>query len=286
MKRAVAALLVAACGGGDATGAPDAPRGGDAGADALRDGAIDARPPLLGVDCAAPLTAPPAALALDPFYTKYLDIAGLPLISSSVVRDAAFPVACDILVHMLAKRPEIIGTLAQTKIRVGIMAESEVTTDMPEHSDLDEAFPGTDWDTRARGLGATAARPLSSVGEENLLQLPSDVYAGENILVHEFGHTFFDMGVARGPGGSARLAELTSLYNAAIQAGTYANTYAATNYQEYWAEALQSYYDVNLEAVPSNGIHNAIDTRVELRAADPDLVDFIELYFEDDAYRP
>lgn len=286
MRTLAVAVFAAAC-GGSATELPDAqPPGGDARADAAGDGSVDAGAPLLGVDCAAPLTAPPSALALDPFYTKYLDIAGLPLVSSSVVRDAAFPVACDILVHMLAKRPEIIGTLAQTDIRVGIMAESEVTTDMPEHSDLNEAFPGTDWDTRARGLGATVDRPLSSVGEENLLHLASDVYAGENILVHEFGHTFFDMGVARGPGGSTRQAELNALYNAAIQAGTYANTYAATNSQEYWAEALQSYYDANIEAIPSNGIHNSIDTRVELRAADPNLVDFIELYFEDDAYRP
>src|SRR5690606_17057721 len=108
--------------------------------------------------------------------------------------------------------------LAQVKVRVGIMAESEVTTDMPEHSDLNEAFPGINWDTRARGLGATVDRPLTSVGEENLLQLPGDVYMGENILVHEFAHTFFDLGVARGPGGSTRQAELNALFEAAILA--------------------------------------------------------------------
>lgn len=272
MRRATMLLALAACGGSPPS-TPDAPRP-----------TSDARN--AGVDCAAPLTAPPAALGLDPFYAKYLDVGGLPLVGSSVVRDAAFPVACDILVHMFTKRPELIDTLALTHVRVGIMAESEVTTDMPEHADLNEAFPGTDWDTRARGLGATVERPLSSVGEENLLELPSDVYAGENILVHEFGHTFFDLGVARAPGGSAHVAELDALYAAAIQAGTYAGTYAASNVKEYWAEGVQDFYDANIEAIPANGIHNSIDTRDDLRAADPDLADFIAQFLAADAYRP
>jgi hypothetical protein len=245
---------------------------------------IDA--PVSSAGCSAPLSAPPARLGLDPFYVKYLDVGGVPLISSSVVRDAAFPVACDILMHMLGKRPELIGVLAQTKVRVGIMAESEVTTDMPEHSDLNTAFPETNWDTRARGLGATVERPLTSVGEENLLALPSDAYRGENILVHEFGHTFFDLGVARLADGPARVTELDALYAAAIQSGVFANTYAATNVSEYWAEAVQSFYDANLQAIPANGIHNSIDTRDELRAADPMLAAFIELYLTADDYRP
>src|SRR6266850_1292140 len=44
------------------------------------------------------------------------------------------------------------------------------------------------WDRRARGLGGTRADPLTSCGEENLLNLKGDPYAGENILIHEFSH--------------------------------------------------------------------------------------------------
>ncbi len=270
-----AVVIGAAC-GGPSPGGVDAPAEIDA-------PAVDAAP--LAIDCNAAPTAPPAALGLDPFYVKYVD-AGIPVIGSASVRDAAFAPACEIVSHMLALRPELRERLLANRIRVGIMAETEVTTDMPEHSDLNEAFPGTDWDARARGLGATIARPLTSCGEENLLALNGDRYAGESILVHEFGHTTWDLGVRLLAGGSGKQTELSAAFQAAITAGTFANTYAATNVAEYWAEGVQSWFNTNLEAEPANGIHNSIDTRVELRAADAELARLVGEVFLDDAWQP
>jgi hypothetical protein len=253
--------------------------------------AFDAAPPAVdapvstSIDCHVASSAPPAELGLDPFYTKYVE-AGIPVISSARVRDEALDVACEIVVHMLEKRPEIAAKLRENHIRVGVMAETEVTTDMPEHSDLNEAFPGTDWDTRARGLGATLARPLTSCGEENLLALAGDRYAGESILTHEFGHTVWELGVMLLPGGSDKQAELVAAYNAAIAAGTFANTYAATNDKEYWGEGVQDWFNTNQEASPPDGIHNSIDTRGELRAADPELARLAAEVFVDDAWVP
>ena len=76
--------------------------------------------------------------------------------------------------------------------RVGIMAEypKEVTTDIPEHAHLkNDPFtnwddPLTPWDERTRGLGGTLRRPVSTVGEENLLCLEWDRYrnAGLRLL--------------------------------------------------------------------------------------------------------
>lgn len=273
MRRiAIGTFLFAACGGSTQTpiDAPPTPT-------------TDAPPSM--IDCAAAPSAPPAALGLDPFYVKYVD-AGSPILGSALVRDAAFAPACEIVTHMLAKRPDILAKLVENHIRVGIMAETEVTTDMPEHSDLNEAFPGTDWDTRARGLGATLARPLTSCGEENLLALAGDRYSGESILVHEFGHTTWELGVRLLAGGSAEQGELVAAYNAAIAAGTYANTYAATNDREYWAEGVQDWFNTNLEADPADGIHNQIDTRGELRVADPELARLASELFLDDAWQP
>jgi hypothetical protein len=228
--------------------------------------------------CSVVPSTPPASLGLDPFYTKHVDVDGLPLVSSEKVSDAAFEPACLILVHMLQRLPEARQELIDVDVRVGIMAVSEVTTDMPEHSDLNEAFPGTNWDTRARGLGATIPRPLCSVGEENLLRLPSDVYLGESILVHEFAHTTFDLGIARTDGGVAHFA-LIQLYIEAAAAGLWANTYAITNRSEYWAEAVQSWFGVNIDSDPANGIHNFVDTRAELQDYDPDMAAFISQFF-------
>ncbi len=46
------------------------------------------------------------------------------------------------------------------------MGVNEVTTDIPEHTSL-----GSYWNERARGLGATWGRPVSTAGEENALCL-------------------------------------------------------------------------------------------------------------------
>jgi hypothetical protein len=226
------------------------------------------------------VTAPPSEvvteLNLDPFYKKHLGAAGLAIVSSEKVEDGALRLACEIVEFMLSKRPDVAGALRSNKIRVGIMDVDEVTTDMPEHSDLYEAFPGTDWDTRARGLGATKARPLTSVGEENLLRFPGDPYVGESILVHEFAHAMWLMGVADLPEGAALSARLTNTYEDALAAGLWKDTYAATDENEYFAEGVQGWFDTNLEASPPNGIHNAVNTRAELIAYDPDLAALIE----------
>jgi hypothetical protein len=236
-----------------------------------------------------PVVVPPEdvvqTLSLDPFYEQYLDAGGLAIVASSRVEPDALRVACEIAQHMLTRRPDVRAELISNHIRIGVMAQDEVTTDMPEHSDLYQVWPSIDWDTRARGLGATLARPLSSVGEENLLHLPGDVYDGESIMVHEFAHTFWVTGVALLPTtGVDDEAALAARYQAAIAAGTWSETYAETNEQEYWAEAVQSYYDTNLFSDPANGVHGPIDDESALLAADPQMHALIAQFFERDAW--
>ncbi|WP_437678897.1 hypothetical protein [Sorangium sp. So ce131] len=226
----------------------------------------------------------PSELGLDPFYKKYVDAAGIPVISSEETPDAALLRACSVVVRMIGLREDVLQAMIMNHTRVAVMAESEVTTDIPEHSDLYEAFPGTDWDTRARGLGATPARPASSCAEENVLCYPSDPYLGEDILVHEFSHAIAIMGIAFVEPTFNR--ELEDVFEGALQAGKWEDTYAATNRDEYWAEGVQDWFDTNLEAIPTNGIHNEINTRAELREYDRPLHDLIARYFADDAWRP
>ncbi len=88
---------------------------------------------------------------------------------------------------------------------------------MPEYRDLNAMYPAVDWNARARGLGATVAIPLTSAGEENLLQLAGDRYVGENILVHEFAHSILNLGIlAIDPGFGSRL---DRAYKDAMDAG-------------------------------------------------------------------
>ncbi|MGH7446405.1 MAG: hypothetical protein ACREK1_03360 [Longimicrobiales bacterium] len=53
------------------------------------------------------VTAPPPELGLDPFYRKYVDAHGIPIVTSEKVPDAALLMARDIVQFMLANRPDL-----------------------------------------------------------------------------------------------------------------------------------------------------------------------------------
>jgi hypothetical protein len=211
------------------------------------------------------------ALNLSPFYKKHLSANGFPILSSAKVSDQALHEAADIINHMLAGRDDVRKALIKNKVRLAVMAATEQTTDIPEHSDLK---PKEYWDKRARGLGATFRRPAVSCGEENLLNLRGDRYPTENILVHEFAHTFHEMGLnSIDKTFDARLRET---FDKAIKAGLWKNTYAATNHKEYWAEGVQSYFDTNRA---NDKLHNHVDTREKLAKYDAGLFRLIDEAF-------
>ncbi|MEO7094524.1 MAG: hypothetical protein ABI175_14810, partial [Polyangiales bacterium] len=242
--------------------------------DAAAEAATDA-PAEISIDAPTPstcdeaITAPPASLGLDPFYVKYLDADGVPIVGSTKPSDASLRIACRIARQMLSFRADVRAQMVKHHARIAVMARTEVTTDVPEHADLYTAFPGTDWNKRARGLGGTVDRPATSCAEENLLCDATDPYVGENILVHEFGHGMVNLGVAFAD--KTFVSRLKSAYDAAIAAGKWKNTYAGSNVDEYFAEGVQDYFETNIESIPSNGIHNEIDTRAELETYDPAL---------------
>ena len=218
------------------------------------------------------------ALKLAPFYTKYTDAGGLPVLSSEKVSDAALLEAVDIVNHMLDGRDDIRRAIIKNKVRLAVMAPDQQTTDIPEHSDL---TPKEYWDRRARGLGATPERPAVSCGEENLLNLKGDRYSKENVLVHEYGHVIHEMGLnsidADFDG------KLKACYDYAMEQGTWKDTYAATNHKEYWAEGVQAYFDC--AAPPEPGNHNDINTREKLEKSDPQLFHLIDDVFKKNTWR-
>src|SRR5688572_15336127 len=168
----------------------------------------------------------PSSFGYNPFYKKYIDANGIPIISSDKVPDAALLQARKIVVQMLSnvKLRVAAKTIAQNKIRIAVMSKDELTTDIPEHSDLNRAFPETNWDTRTRGLGATAVRPVTSCAEENLLCYPNDRYSGEDILVHEFAHTIHQFAISYLDQDFDN--KLEKIYERAKAKGLWKNTYA------------------------------------------------------------
>jgi hypothetical protein len=230
------------------------------------------------------VSAPPGDLGLDAFYMKYCDMDGLPIVASGQVPDAAVIEATRIVRTMLSMRPDIRDSLISYDVRVGVIGKDQVTTDMPEYADLYELFPGTDWDTRARGLGATIDIPLVTGAEENVLCYPTDSYQGENILVHEFAHTIMDLGLHFLEADFDT--RINNAYNTALAAGLWDDTYAETDTKEYWAMGVQSYFNTSIEANPPDGTYNFVDTREELASYDPPLFALIDAAFEGMEWTP
>ena len=225
-----------------------------------------------------PLTGPPAAIGLDPFYEKYLNAGGLPVVASSDVPDAALFRVRDILGELLARSDDLRATIAEQGVRVAIMANSSVLTDLPEFGDLTEFSNGVSWDERTRGggVGPTHLRPVVAIATENLLCYDNDVFPHEDIFVHEFAHAVLNMGVELRPGGDDFRQRLNQAYSLALNAGLWTDTYASENPDEYWAEGVQSWFGLN---DPPGEIHNEINTRAELEAYDPGLAGLIREVF-------
>ena len=129
---------------------------------------------------------------LDPFYEQWVNVDGLPVVASAKVNPYAVKEAAWLIQQMIGHRQDILQALAENNVRFAVMAHNELTTQIPEHSDLQ---PDYYWDRRARGLGSTPTRPAVSCGEENLLNYQGDPYFTENILVHEFAHAIHQMGL-------------------------------------------------------------------------------------------
>lgn len=225
------------------------------------------------------ITAPPKELNLDPFYKKYMDVNGIPVCSSHRVPDSCFFAAYVTFKALTDMLPEnVMNSLREKGARVTIMARYEGTTDVPEHAFLVRDTT-MNWDLRARGLGGSLSLPLSSCAEENILGYQIDKYHAENIAIHEFAHTIHNVGIS--PVEPGFNAELQAALDAALAEGKYVNVYAGTNIEEYWAEGVQNWFNINAEVNKEfgDGKHNMINTREEMKRYDPTLYNIIARYF-------
>ena len=209
------------------------------------------------------------------FYRQWIDVGGFPVVASEKVNPCALQEAAWLIQKVIGHRPDLLQALAKNNVRFSIMAYDEMTTKVPEHSDLKPDFY---WDRRARGLGATSARPSVSCGEENLLNYQGDPYRTENILIHEFAHAIHQMGLSTvDPDFDKRL---KALYEVAMEKGLWKGTYASTNKEEYWAEGTQSWFNTNRE---NDAQHNHVSKRGILKEYDPDLAALLtEIYGDTD----
>jgi hypothetical protein len=167
---------------------------------------------------------------------------------------------------MLADRPDLRKELIRKKWKLAIMAETEVTYDIPEHRKF-RPLPKIDderltpqqrenynkpggvgtmtgeqyWNSRGRGFGGEPnGENTTSCAEENLLGYPGTRYFGSSICVHEFSH-----GIMRGAiytvDPEYRKAVEDAYAAAKAQGLSSAQGYPGNNFNEYWATGIEAY---------------------------------------------
>jgi hypothetical protein len=228
----------------------------------------------------------PASLAVSPFYKKYVDAQGIPVLASEKVPDAALLVARDIVNSMLAMRPDLRKAMIARKWRTGVIAEVEMTMDIPEYANMkrpgasrDEPINQADRDyhaNRSRGLGGNP----TTGAEENLLGYPNTRYWGEHIFVHEFAHAIMGGGIRDVD--PPMFAEIRAAYDEAMAAGKYVHPdgrkhYATTNAGEYWAEGVQWWFFSNYGECFAGNVK--VESPEEFAAYDPKLNELISRVF-------
>ncbi|MDD4257129.1 MAG: prolyl oligopeptidase family serine peptidase, partial [Bacteroidales bacterium] len=223
------------------------------------------------------ITAPPVALNLNSFYKKYMNVNGIHVASSWRVPDSVYQAAYVTLRALTEALPsDVMESLTSRNTRLGIMARYEGTTDIPEHARLVRDTT-INWDLRARGLGGTLRNPFSTCAEENILAYQIDKYHAEDIMIHEFAHTIHNVGIS--PVYPGFNDELQAALDAALAEGKYAGTYAGTNIEEYFAEGVQNWFNVNAEVPAPDGKHNKVNTREEMKRYDPRLYGILSRFF-------
>ena len=217
------------------------------------------------------VTGVPKSLGLDPFYKKYTEAGGYPIVASGNVSDFALKEAAYLVDLMLARRPDVRKAMIDSGSRLIVIGHNEFTTDIPEYARMK---PKDFWDARARGLGGSRTDPVCSCAEENVMGYAGDPYSTESIVIHEFAHNIHLRGLVRID--KTFDERLKQSYERAMARGLWKNKYASTNRNEYWAEGVQSWFDNNR---PPDHDHNHVDTRKELKEYDTGLAKLCEEVF-------
>ena len=178
--------------------------------------------------------------------------------------------ALAIIDMMLEKIPEVAEELVRRGAEVSVFGLLENAYDVPEHR------MGYLLATRhVAGYGGEMTNPASSISEANVIRLRTGRYAtsypNEMILVHEFGHAIHLVGM-NGLKDQTLADMIRKAYQHASDNGLWPDTYAISNYEEYFATLSTVWFNVMQEGVDGrwDGIRGPVNTREELKTYDPE----------------
>ena len=177
------------------------------------------------------VSSPPQSLNVHPYYKKYLDVVGVPVLSSLDVSDEELYQVRNTILGMLSDRPDLLSTMAEIGYRVIIYPDrfekGGLITDLPEFKES-----GFSQDV----AGAAGRTPYGWVAAA-----PETARHCNHVLIHQAAHLVEDA-LRLQPGSEEFLTRLESAYRSAILRGRWENTYASTDVLEYWAEAVRAWF--------------------------------------------
>ena len=194
-------------------------------------------------------------------YTKRASSHGITIVADALVSDRALEIAASTLDRMFATN-DLAGPIADQGAYVIVADKTQGVLDLPEFACL-ESQVRDGFFTHVCGVADRADYPVATVNELDLLGDKSGPCRGLNILYHETGHLV--QGWAMGP---ADYFDVKFDYHDALAAGKYKGAYAATNSNEYFAEATQAYF------LTVNGTGN--QDRAWLKQYDPNLYALVD----------
>ena len=170
----------------------------------------------------------PPHLNADPYYQKYLNAGGVPILAPESVSDEELLRTRAITLGMVADRPALLAVLASQNIRILLYdKEKGGLSQLPEFADYSDSDLSGLFGETSYG-GAVAAPAMTT-------------YHCNEILIHEIAHALDhairiqDFDANREPGfKQAR----NQTYLGAMEAGLWAGRYESTLSQEYWSEMV------------------------------------------------
>jgi hypothetical protein len=209
---------------------------------------------------------PSAERIFDPEYVTRVEVNGIYIVANANVSQEAVEAAIATVKHVFANN-DLEQVLVEEGAYVIIADSSQGVLDLPEFRCLDSA-QNDDFFTHVCGVADRADYPVVTVNERDLTGDRRGPCRGLNILYHELGHLV--QGWTLEP---ADYFDIRQMYQSALNEGKYLGTYAATNFNEYFAEGTQAYF---LHVEPGGA-----KDREWLREYDPPLFELLDRIYGD-----
>jgi hypothetical protein len=209
------------------------------------------------------------------FYTQTLDCIGLTIGASDEVDPSSLQRMCEVVEEVLTPMPSILATLQRQNVLLAIYGFGERGTTTPESRELLGDIIGTTCGAAPSQGAASApgARPYMQASENSVhcVAGPRMTTALGDVVLHELAHMVHQHALyADGRTLYDRIAEI---YGAAMQAGRWSETYAATNEFEFFARMVERYFNTTPE------FFGHATTRDELAEYEPDIFALIQELF-------